>query len=135
MFASVYLKIFTSVPFHFKFVKITFGWLLFSTGSSLSKQVHQTPAGILTTAGGTASINCSHSIMNYERILWYRQTPRGGLQLLGSVAGTYAMPQAGPNVRMVGGAFKGQISTLTVNNVSSSAVYFCAAYHSGSHHS
>lgn len=91
--------------------------------------------GIFTTPGGTARINCSHSIMNYEQILWYGQTPRGGLQLLGSVVGTYAMPEAGPGVGIVGGALEGQISTLTVNNVSSSAVYFCAAYHSGSHHS
>lgn len=118
----------------FKFAKVTFGRLLFSTGSSLSNQVHRTPAGILTTAGGTARINCSHIIMNYEQILWYGQTPRGGLQLLGSVVGTYAKPEAGPNVGTVGGAFEGQISTLIVNNVSSSAVYFCAAHHGGSRH-
>lgn len=102
MFASVYLKRFTLVPFHFQI--FTFGRLSFSTGSSLSNQVHQTPAGIFTTPGGTARINGSHSIMNYEQVLWYGQRPRGGLQLPGSV-----------------------ISTLTVNNMSSSAVYFCAA--------
>ncbi|KAG8013117.1 Immunoglobulin lambda variable 2-18, partial [Nibea albiflora] len=52
------------------------------TGSSLSDQVNQTPAEIYKKPGGTAKISCSHSIQDYNRILWYKQT-NGQLQFLG----------------------------------------------------
>lgn len=38
----------------------------------LSDQVYQT-ADMFSKPEGTAKINCSHSIENYNRILWYKQ--------------------------------------------------------------
>ncbi|TWW72563.1 hypothetical protein D4764_16G0010600 [Takifugu flavidus] len=50
--------------------------------SSLSDQVHQSPADIYHQPRGTAKINCSHSIETYDRIFWYKKSNLE-LQLLG----------------------------------------------------
>ncbi|CAI5695657.1 unnamed protein product [Oreochromis niloticus] len=56
--------------------------MILVSGSSLSDQVHQNPAHMYKEQGETADITCSHSIDNYDRILWYKQT-KGHLQFLG----------------------------------------------------
>ncbi|XP_061599327.1 uncharacterized protein LOC133462210 [Cololabis saira] len=52
------------------------------SGSSLSDKVHQNPSEMFVKSGETTDINCSHSIDNYDRILWYQQSD-GSLQVLG----------------------------------------------------
>uniref|UniRef100_A0A3P8SAT9 Immunoglobulin V-set domain-containing protein n=1 Tax=Amphiprion percula TaxID=161767 RepID=A0A3P8SAT9_AMPPE len=104
-----------------------------STGSSTSDQVYQTPANIYKKKGETAKIHCSHSILNYNSILWYKQLENRQLQFLGYVYYNNAYPEAGVDVKMEGNAEKEKTCTLIAEALSldSSAVYFCAAsYHS-----
>uniref|UniRef100_A0A3Q0RTV3 Ig-like domain-containing protein n=1 Tax=Amphilophus citrinellus TaxID=61819 RepID=A0A3Q0RTV3_AMPCI len=89
-----------------------------------------TPADIYTK-GEDAKINCSHSITNYDRILWYKQS-KNQLQLLG-----YMYIESGVNVAMDGSAEQNKMCTLTIRelNLNSSGVYFCAASnHSAAYH-
>ena len=110
-------------------------FLVFSTGLSLSDQVHQTPADMFSQPGGEAKINCFHTIVNYDKILWYKQTNRQ-LQFLGYM---YASPnpEDGAGVKIEGSANKDKNCTLTIEELTlnSSAVYFCAAsLHSATYH-
>ncbi|KAG7229202.1 hypothetical protein INR49_013145, partial [Caranx melampygus] len=103
--------------------------------SSLGDKVHQSPANICSNEGKRAKINCSHSDANFDRILWYKQTKDQQLQFLGYMFGN-GYPEKGLNVKIEGGANKGETCTLTIEelSVNSSAVYFCAAsYHSATH--
>uniref|UniRef100_A0A671XFI6 Ig-like domain-containing protein n=1 Tax=Sparus aurata TaxID=8175 RepID=A0A671XFI6_SPAAU len=107
-------------------------FLVFSTGLSLSEQVHQTPADMFKQPGGEAKINCFHTIPNYEQILWYKQT-NGELQFLGYMNINNGYPEDG----IEGNANKDKNCTLTIEGLklSSSAIYFCAArLHSATHH-
>ncbi|XP_044023433.1 uncharacterized protein LOC122862178 [Siniperca chuatsi] len=99
------------------------------TGSSLSDKVYQTPADMYKTPEGKATISCSHSIDNYDRILWYKQMENRQLQLLGYMLGNSGTPETGVNVKIEGNANKDQNCTLKIErlSLSSSAVYFCAA--------
>ncbi|KAL0969474.1 hypothetical protein UPYG_G00227800 [Umbra pygmaea] len=54
-------------------LSITMGYTAWAAGSSLSDQVHQSPPALYKNQGESAKINCSHSISNYNRILWYKQ--------------------------------------------------------------
>ena len=73
----------------------------FSTGSSLSDQVYQTPAHMYNKTGETAKISCSHSIQSYNRILWYKQFNKQ-LQLLGYMDFNKGSPEPGVNVTIEG---------------------------------
>ena len=111
-------------------------FLVFSTGLSLSDQVHQTPADMFSQRGEETKINCFHTIPNYDRILWYKQT-NAELQFLGYMFVNDGYPEDGAGVKIEGGAKKDQICTLTIEELtlSSSAVYFCAAsLHSATYH-
>ena len=82
------------------------------------------------TSGATVTLNCSHRIENYERILWYKQQHNDKqLKLLGNLFTTAANTEKGIDVVISGSAYKDQMATLTIPNigVESSAVYFCAA--------
>ncbi|CAL8297264.1 unnamed protein product [Arctogadus glacialis] len=60
------------------------------TGASRSDQVHQTPPDMVVAikTGATVTLNCSHSIENYNTILWYKQQRNNKqLELLGVVSG------------------------------------------------
>ncbi|CAI5695663.1 unnamed protein product [Oreochromis niloticus] len=117
------------------FFCISFNIILVS-GSSLSDQVHQNPADMYKEQGKTAEITCSHTIVNYNVILWYKKT-NSQLQLLGYMLGTSKFPEPGVTVTMDGSADKDKNSTLTIKDLfmNSSAVYFCAArYHSATYH-
>ncbi|XP_062296126.1 M1-specific T cell receptor beta chain-like [Scomber scombrus] len=113
------------------FLQITFYTILVS-GSSLSDKVKQTPAHMYNKPEEQVNINCSHSIQNYDRILWYKQVNKQ-LQFLGYFLGYVnyedGKPEPGVNVTMEGSASKDQICTLIIKEVdlNSSAVYFCAA--------
>lgn len=105
------------------------------TGSLMSDKVRQTPAKIYTK-GESANITCSHSIDNYDRILWYKQSDRQ-LQLLGYMLVNSDFPENGVKVKIEGSANKDQNCTLTIEELGlgSSAVYFCAASrHSETYH-
>ncbi|XP_076013826.1 M1-specific T cell receptor beta chain-like isoform X5 [Genypterus blacodes] len=112
----------------FLFLSITLNIVLVS-GSSLSDKVNQTPAHMCNNPGQTAKISCSHSIQNYDQILWYKQTKNRQLQLLGYMLANAGYPETGQNVSMGGSADKDKTSTLTIEGLSlnSSGVYFCAA--------
>uniref|UniRef100_A0A3B4XBR0 Ig-like domain-containing protein n=1 Tax=Seriola lalandi dorsalis TaxID=1841481 RepID=A0A3B4XBR0_SERLL len=104
------------------------------SGSSLSEKVHQSPADIYEEPGRKATISCLHSIDNYDQILWYKQSNRQ-LQLLGNCYVNSGNIEDGVDVKIEGGANKGENCTLTIERLNSSAVYFCAAsYHSASYH-
>ncbi|MEQ2180177.1 hypothetical protein GOODEAATRI_032978 [Goodea atripinnis] len=111
-------------------------YITLTSGSTPSDQIFQTPFEIFKTPGETAEISCSHSLQNYDRILWYKQSEHE-IQLLGYVVGSSRFPEKGLNVEIKGSADIKQTCTLTVKDlsVSSSAVYFCAAsYHSAAYH-
>lgn len=101
----------------------------FSTGSSLSDLVSQTPAYMYKNLGEEAVISCSHSIKDYDRILWYKQMKDGQLQFLGYIMAGIKNPEPGLGVKMDGDANINNNCTLTVEGLSenSSALYFCAA--------
>uniref|UniRef100_A0A8C5DJ57 Immunoglobulin V-set domain-containing protein n=1 Tax=Gouania willdenowi TaxID=441366 RepID=A0A8C5DJ57_GOUWI len=95
--------------------------------------IHQTPPDLFRKQNQTAEIHCSHTIDNYDQILWYKQSVDGSFQLLGYMLTNSANPEPGMAVKMKGGASKGQICTLILEelHLSSSAVYYCACrYHS-----
>lgn len=93
------------------------------TGSS----VRQTPTDIFSkNSTKTAKITCSHSVDNYNQILWYKQSTKE-LQFLGYHYFNQGYPESGVDVEIDGGSNKNQICTLTIKGRSSSAVYFCAA--------
>uniref|UniRef100_A0A671XFA8 Ig-like domain-containing protein n=1 Tax=Sparus aurata TaxID=8175 RepID=A0A671XFA8_SPAAU len=98
------------------------------SGLSLSEQVHQTPADMFKQPGEEAKFNCFHTISNYDKILWYKQTNEQ-LQFLGYMNINNGYPENGAGVKIEGGAEKDQNCTLTIERLklSSSAVYFCAA--------
>lgn len=107
------------------------------TGASRSDQVYQTPAHMYKDPGTTATIYCSHSIQNYDQILWYKQLQSRHLQLLGYAFGDSTFLVPGRDLELDGNANKDQNCTLTFKDlgVNSDAVYFCAAcYHSASYH-
>ncbi|CAL8283868.1 unnamed protein product [Lota lota] len=115
---------------------ITFLGLLITltvvSGSSLSDQVHQTPTEMVVAieSGQTVTLSCSHSIQNYNQILWYKQQHNDKqMELLGYMLSTTAYPEKGKAVAMEGSADQDQTARLTIQNIreESSAVYFCAA--------
>ena len=102
--------------------------MIFSTGASLSDKVHQKPPVMFIKPDERAKINCSHSIDNYNRILWYKQT-NGELEFLGYMLAGIPTPEKDLDIKMEGSADKGQTCTLTTERLalSGSVVYFCAA--------
>lgn len=105
-------------------------YYLFSipAGSTLSDQVHQSPADIHHQPGAKAKINCSHTIQNYNQILWYKKSSLE-LQLLGYMYVNNPNLEKGIGVTIEGDASKDKTCTLIIEGLSlnSSAVYFCAA--------
>lgn len=79
--------------------------------------------------GEAAKINCSHSIQDYNRIYFYKQSHDRRMQLLGYMNVDYGYLKAGVDVTIKGSATKGKTCTITISELrlNSSAVYFCAA--------
>uniref|UniRef100_A0AAX7V4N1 Immunoglobulin V-set domain-containing protein n=1 Tax=Astatotilapia calliptera TaxID=8154 RepID=A0AAX7V4N1_ASTCA len=120
------------VLYQLKIVKISA--VCFLTASY--DQVNQTPFNVYAEEE-EVKMHCSHSIQSYDTILWYKQSEKQ-LQLLGYMRYDKGYPEAGVNVTMDGDArqHKNCILTIKYLKVSSSGVYFCAAYyHSAAHHS
>ncbi|TKS87117.1 Immunoglobulin lambda variable 1-40 [Collichthys lucidus] len=138
--ASVYLSVAESTRLQLKFTAnkdnkpksdahTVLTPIIKSSGSSLSDQVHQTPAEIYNKPGERGRISCLHSIDSYNQILWYKQKEDGQMQLLGYMFMNDGYSEDGVNVMMEGSANKDKTCTLTTEELSmnSSAVYFCAA--------
>ncbi|XP_061700361.1 M1-specific T cell receptor beta chain [Syngnathoides biaculeatus] len=92
-------------------------------------KVTQTPADIIEKAGGSAAISCSHSIPNYDQILWYRH-PGVGMQLIGYMYyKTPTLETQDQGVTLGGNAESGHTSKMTFPKLrlNSSSVYYCAA--------
>ena len=67
----------------------------FYTGSSPSDQVIQSPAQMFYKPQQTAKIACSHSIQDFNVILWYKASKNRQLQLLGYMLGDSEFPETG----------------------------------------
>ena len=107
----------------------------FLTGSSA--EVHQIPPEMLVKQGERTKISCSHNILGYNRIFWYKLSKNTQMQLLGYMSLNDEYPEDGVDVKMEGSASKDKNCTLTTEELtlSSSAVYFCAAsLHSATYH-
>uniref|UniRef100_A0A3Q1J4J2 Ig-like domain-containing protein n=1 Tax=Anabas testudineus TaxID=64144 RepID=A0A3Q1J4J2_ANATE len=103
----------------------------FSTGASDSKHVDQTPRFMMKRTGESvdSEISCSHSITNYDVILWYKQDKHKGLKLLGYLNLIHPYPEKDVEGRI---NFNGDGSKQSGLNISrltleDSGVYFCAA--------
>uniref|UniRef100_A0A3Q2VS45 Ig-like domain-containing protein n=1 Tax=Haplochromis burtoni TaxID=8153 RepID=A0A3Q2VS45_HAPBU len=101
------------------------------TGASDTKSLSQTPPSIIRRIGESvqSEIKCSHSIKDYEVILWYKQDQHQTLEILGYVNLQFVNKESNPsgNISFDGDGRKK--SALTIYNLkfSDSAVYFCAA--------
>uniref|UniRef100_A0A669F8M4 Ig-like domain-containing protein n=1 Tax=Oreochromis niloticus TaxID=8128 RepID=A0A669F8M4_ORENI len=99
--------------------------------ASDTKSVNQTPPSIITRIGESvqSEIKCSHSIKDYEVILWYKQDQHQTLEILGYVNLQFVNKESNPsgNISFDGDGRKK--SALTIYNLkfNDSAVYFCAA--------
>ncbi|XP_072314375.1 M1-specific T cell receptor beta chain-like [Eucyclogobius newberryi] len=100
--------------------------IILASGSSTN--VHQTPTEIVIEMEQPSEIKCSHSIQDYNRILWYKQSKYSTqLQLLGYMNVKDGYPEKGVDVEMKGGALKDQTCILTLPKNNESAKYYCAA--------
>lgn len=93
--------------------------------------MRQSPADIYQKPGAAAKVSCSHSIQNYNVILWYKKSNLK-MQLLGYMYVNNPNLEeevTTDNVTIEGDANKDKNCTLTIKGLSltSSAVYFCAA--------
>ncbi|KAL4597452.1 hypothetical protein GN956_G26043 [Arapaima gigas] len=103
--------------------------LLLPDPSLSTQEVHQWPPDSVRRPGESAHFSCSHSISDYDRVFWYKQTEDGAFVCLGYLNVNFpnVEPTFEENVSMGGdGRSNG---TLTVWKVSErdAAVYFCAA--------
>lgn len=74
-------------------------------------------------------ISCSHSITNYDRILWYKQDTQKGLKLLGYLNVMHPYPEDDMKGKINIDGDANRESSLSIFNLASgdSGVYFCAA--------
>ncbi len=104
----------------------------FLTGESLSDQVNQNPPHLITDAEKTVQLNCSHTIKDYNTILWYQQLKGdSALNLIGYVS--YTNPTTEDQYknlfRVKGNGEESSTLNITVGreHVGNTAVYYCAA--------
>lgn len=99
------------------------------TGSSAHK-VHQSPSALIKNHGSSVDqeIHCSHSITNYDRMLWYKQDIHRTLKLLGylNLNFAYSEEYVKGKIHIQGdGRSYGNFSISGLKQ-EDSAVYFCA---------
>ncbi|KAK6304887.1 hypothetical protein J4Q44_G00254730 [Coregonus suidteri] len=105
-------------------------YLPWTKGSSVHI-VHQSPSALIKIHGSSVDqeIHCSHSIVNYDRMLWYKQDRNRTLILLGYLNLNYAYSEeyAKEKISLQGdGRSYGNLSISDLKS-EDSAVYFCAA--------
>ncbi|MFT7801715.1 T-cell receptor beta chain [Arapaima gigas] len=111
--------------------KLSFTAILFwLPGWSLSSKVVQGPPAHLSRPEASVEFNCSHSISNYDTILWYQKLPGGiALTLIGFIYYQTKEVEVGYQDRfdLKGNGEKAvslHISNMTAGDT---AVYLCAA--------
>ena len=106
-------------------------FLCFSAGASDTKHVVQTPPVILKKPDESvdSEIRCSHSIQDYEVILWYKQDKHKALKLLGYLNMKITNPEDDVKGKISFDGDGRQQSSLTVSDLhlNDSAAFFCAA--------
>uniref|UniRef100_A0A8C7D2H2 Immunoglobulin V-set domain-containing protein n=1 Tax=Oncorhynchus kisutch TaxID=8019 RepID=A0A8C7D2H2_ONCKI len=107
------------------------------TGSSAHK-VHQSPSALIKNHGSSVDqeIHCSHSIANYDRMLWYKQDISRTLKLLGYLNLNYAYSEeyVKGKIQIQGDGRKAYLHLVSLRGPEHSAVYYCAAsQHSDNH--
>ncbi|KTG40908.1 hypothetical protein cypCar_00033556 [Cyprinus carpio] len=108
---------------------IFFTALLFLvSGESLSDKVNQTPKDKLVKAQEPVTLTCSHTIPNYNMILWYEQVI-GALNLIGYVRLTSASTEVQYTNQFItkGDGEKSSTLEFKLNASGSSVMYYCAA--------
>ncbi|MBN3306579.1 HVM14 protein, partial [Amia calva] len=100
------------------------------TGPSDSSNVQQSPPGLLKSPGQSAEINCSHTITGYDRILWYKQSGRGGAWMFIGYLYTnmpYHEEELKEKFSLSVDGRNNAIMTIPSIVDTDNAVYFCAA--------
>uniref|UniRef100_A0AAZ3QZK1 Immunoglobulin V-set domain-containing protein n=1 Tax=Oncorhynchus tshawytscha TaxID=74940 RepID=A0AAZ3QZK1_ONCTS len=105
-------------------------WTRGEENSSSAHIVHQSPSALIKNHGSSVDqeINCSHSIANYDRMLWYKQDISRTLKLLGylNLNFAYSEEYVKGKIRIQGdGRSYGNFSISGLKQ-EDSAVYFCA---------
>ncbi|XP_037097592.1 T cell receptor beta chain MC.7.G5-like [Syngnathus acus] len=93
------------------------------------QDVTQKPADIVEAVGHSVTIECTHRIPDYDRMLWYRQRGRG-MQLIGYMYYEIVTMEPGQDdVQLTGSAKSGATCKMVIPALhwNSSAVYYCAA--------
>ncbi|KAK1156668.1 immunoglobulin kappa light chain-like [Acipenser oxyrinchus oxyrinchus] len=98
--------------------------LVFSLAVYGDSQIHQTPR-VYSIEGGTAEMNCNHSVTNYQSMQWYKQQHG---QNPGIILSAYNTNETSGRFNMT--VNKEKLSTtLTISAVElldCEAVYYCA---------
>ncbi|XP_019727816.1 uncharacterized protein LOC109517231 [Hippocampus comes] len=92
--------------------------------------VHQTPPYLMKKVeDDTNELSCSHSITDYDVILWYKQDRGGAMELLGYLNQKFPVVEDHWNGKFAFSGDARQQSNLIINDlrINDSAVYFCAA--------
>lgn len=103
-------------------------------GLSQGVEVHQTPSALLSKAGDTVQLVCSHGNTDYRVMLWYMLSPgHTALTLIGhiyyqnpSYEGSYEKHFNMTGDFSGGGAKNGSLFIYNLNPANNSAVYYCA---------
>ncbi|KAL7862353.1 hypothetical protein SRHO_G00137940 [Serrasalmus rhombeus] len=111
-------------------ILITLTASLCRTGcASTAQNVYQTPPDLIKNKEKSTELHCSHSILNYRLMLWYKQSENNQLSLLGylNMDSKYPEEALRPKITLDGDGRNN--GTLTLKNLqpNDSAVYFCAA--------
>ncbi|KAL7862343.1 hypothetical protein SRHO_G00137840 [Serrasalmus rhombeus] len=107
-------------------------FLTFLFGFSHCNSVIQTPLHLFENRDESPTIECSHTVKNYDQIYWYKQTQSQELTLLGYVYGRSEPkkePEFETKVDMTGDGYSKVSLTIINLSLTDSAVYFCAAYY------
>uniref|UniRef100_A0A8C5DM68 Ig-like domain-containing protein n=1 Tax=Gouania willdenowi TaxID=441366 RepID=A0A8C5DM68_GOUWI len=90
----------------------------------LFDQITQSPLNVFKKTGENAAIRCSHSILDYNRILWYEQSKQKGMTFLTHMVGDSWIPEEGTPVTLTGSAKSNETCTLKTGKLTleSSAV-------------
>ncbi|KAG9336782.1 hypothetical protein JZ751_003130 [Albula glossodonta] len=109
---------------------ITFTAILYRlTGLSSGKTVHQSPPAVVSPAGESVQLSCSHNIQNYDTILWYQQSKQDtAMKLLERVNYKILQLEGIKRFNVSGDGEKEAFLHISQLTITDSAVYLCAAW-------